>query len=413
MDNWEQFQNIKKSGDYCKALEIANNVVSKYKYSSEGYRWVEQCCILLEKIESSAKSLAFLEKQLNNYQLFQVPCNHVWVRLITRWIKMRVAQNTAEYRKIDCQMLAVDLSSRIPLVEHSFCNRRVVIVDTETTGFSPYNDSVIEIAVIHLDCNVLNRSIIKILDVYSSLRDPGRSIPYKASVVNNITDAMVKDVRIDADKLNKIFDDSAYAIAHNQSFDHKFIDAMPEIILPKRLEWRCSYRSIPWKRNFGLPNCKLDTIRNYLKINSSNAHTAIDDAFIVAAVINDPIRFGHLLKIKSEITSLSSNSHVLSDLNTRVLQNARKPTRPKFSNSPTRNFASHSSNQCNNTTFQYNNKKRHIPEHTSSFQSKLNPKINKNPYLFSEFLNTVGIIAVVLQILVVLLFLLMCAGILF
>ncbi len=99
-----------------------------------------------------------------------------------------------------------------------------VIFDLETTGVSPEYDEVIEISAI----KVINGAV---TEEFSTLVNPGRSIPYSASEVNGITDDMVKDAP-KFDKALKDFIDFAgdlMLVGHNiNSFDMKFIwrDAM-------------------------------------------------------------------------------------------------------------------------------------------------------------------------------------------
>ena len=59
-----------------------------------------------------------------------------------------------------------------------------VLFDLETTGISCNYDEIIEISAV----KVRNG---KIIDEFSELVNPGRSIPYAASMVNNISDEMV------------------------------------------------------------------------------------------------------------------------------------------------------------------------------------------------------------------------------
>ncbi|MBR0148361.1 MAG: topoisomerase DNA-binding C4 zinc finger domain-containing protein [Lachnospiraceae bacterium] len=60
------------------------------------------------------------------------------------------------------------------------------IFDLETTGVSCANDEVVEISALKVIGG-------KVVDEYSTLVNPGRPIPYYASVVNGITDDMVAD----------------------------------------------------------------------------------------------------------------------------------------------------------------------------------------------------------------------------
>ena len=61
-----------------------------------------------------------------------------------------------------------------------------VVFDLETTGVSPYNDEVIEISAVKARKG-------KVVEEFSELVNPKRTIPFAASRVNNITDDMVLD----------------------------------------------------------------------------------------------------------------------------------------------------------------------------------------------------------------------------
>lgn len=94
-----------------------------------------------------------------------------------------------------------------------------VLFDLETTGISPGNDQVIEISAVKVRSG-------KVVDEFSTLVNPKRSIPYGATRVNGITDEMVADAPLFFDVLKDFFafigDD--VLVGHNiHSFDMKFI----------------------------------------------------------------------------------------------------------------------------------------------------------------------------------------------
>lgn len=64
--------------------------------------------------------------------------------------------------------------------------KEYVLFDLETTGISSTYDEVIEIAAVKVKNG-------KVVEEFSGLVNPKRPIPYAASMVNNITDDMVKD----------------------------------------------------------------------------------------------------------------------------------------------------------------------------------------------------------------------------
>lgn len=94
-----------------------------------------------------------------------------------------------------------------------------VIYDLETTGVDASYDEVIEISAIKVEGG-------QILEEFSSLVNPMRPIPYRASQVNHITDDMVADAP-PFSKALKEFNDfigTSILVGHNiHMFDMKFI----------------------------------------------------------------------------------------------------------------------------------------------------------------------------------------------
>nr|MCS5671884.1 exonuclease domain-containing protein [Acidimicrobiales bacterium] len=102
-----------------------------------------------------------------------------------------------------------------PLVDVTFC-----IVDLETTGISPAECSITEIAAVKLrggEC----------LGTFQSLVDPGCGIPPSITVLTGITSAML----VDAPRIAKVlpslleFLGDAVVVGHNVRFDLAFLRA--------------------------------------------------------------------------------------------------------------------------------------------------------------------------------------------
>lgn len=94
-----------------------------------------------------------------------------------------------------------------------------VLYDLETTGTSSTYDDVIEISAV----KVRNGNIV---DEFSELVNPGRPIPYAASMVNNISDDMVAGAPSFAEVLPRflVFIEDDILVGHNiNSFDMKFL----------------------------------------------------------------------------------------------------------------------------------------------------------------------------------------------
>lgn len=149
-----------------------------------------------------------------------------------------------------------------------------VVFDLETTGVSPYNDEVIEISAVKARKG-------KVVEEFSQLVNPKRTIPFAASRVNNITDDMVSDAPFFDEVLRHFleFVGEDVLVGHNiQSFDMKFInrdceryfhqlitnDYVDTLILAKRCfpEWR---------------HRRLGDLADYYGISTQGAHRALAD----------------------------------------------------------------------------------------------------------------------------------------
>lgn len=103
-------------------------------------------------------------------------------------------------------------------VEDFLCLGNYVVLDVETTGFSPANDKIIELAAL----KVVNGEVV---DQYSSFVNPGCKIPSRITQLTGITDADVKG----APKINVVikkfadFRDDFPIVGHNVNFDMSFI----------------------------------------------------------------------------------------------------------------------------------------------------------------------------------------------
>lgn len=149
-----------------------------------------------------------------------------------------------------------------------------VVFDLETTGVSPYNDEVIEISAVKARKG-------KVVEEFSELVNPKRTIPFAASRVNNITDDMVSNAPFFDEVLRHFleFVGEDVLVGHNiHSFDMKFIyrdceryfhqlitnDYVDTLILAKRCfpEWR---------------HRRLGDLADYYGISTQGAHRALAD----------------------------------------------------------------------------------------------------------------------------------------
>lgn len=149
-----------------------------------------------------------------------------------------------------------------------------VLFDLETTGISRNTDEVIEISAV----KVRNG---RVVDEFSQLVNPGKSIPYAASMVNNITNQMVRNAphfdRVLEYFVNFIENDTL--VGHNIcSFDMPFIYRDCERYLGKTISndyidtLRLARKVFPdWKHR------RLSDLAEYYGISTEGAHRALAD----------------------------------------------------------------------------------------------------------------------------------------
>lgn len=190
---------------------------------------------------------------------------------------------------------------RMPAPNTHLSNVTIVIFDTETTGFSPVHDRLIEIGAVKFRGN-------EVLGEFNCLINPKRSIPWYVQKVHNITPKMVEDKptfdQVYPEFLE--FIDGAILMAHNAPFDIRFIAAEAKrhnLPLPKNgvLDSLALFRA--WFPDE--PSHSLTTLLPNLGIDISDmeAHRATDDSYFVNFVIKQEMerrsatpRFSELLQ---------------------------------------------------------------------------------------------------------------------
>lgn len=152
---------------------------------------------------------------------------------------------------------------------------RASIVDVETTGLSPAQDEIVELALVLFSFDPRTGSGIEVLDEYSGLRDPGRPIPPGAVQAHGITDSDVRGRQLDDARIRSILARSHCLIAHNAAFDRGFVEKLyPET---RRLPWLCSMEGIDWRAK-GHASRGLQQLLAAHRIAPGSAHRALDDA---------------------------------------------------------------------------------------------------------------------------------------
>ncbi|MBE6367059.1 MAG: 3'-5' exonuclease [Lentisphaerae bacterium] len=151
------------------------------------------------------------------------------------------------------------------------------VFDLETTGMSPVNDRIVEIAALRVE-------VTGEYSEFHTLLNPGRLIPRGASRVHHITDDMVANSprfqHIGHDFL--AFARNSTLVAHNARFDLSFLqESLHRCGLPLWGGKTMDSLLLVRKLYPGLPSYSLQNLRSVLKLDRENddlsAHRAGDD----------------------------------------------------------------------------------------------------------------------------------------
>jgi DNA polymerase-3 subunit epsilon len=158
-------------------------------------------------------------------------------------------------------------------------NYTVAVIDFETTGLSPhYGDRTIEVGAVLVSNN-------QIVDRFQSLMNPKMKISSFIEDYTGITNRMLTKAPDITDVMKKLkrFISNNYLVAHNASFDSKFLDAEFSRIQFKRInEFACSMLTA--RRVYpDAPNHKLETLVRYKQLKTDGVHhRALADAEMTA-----------------------------------------------------------------------------------------------------------------------------------
>jgi DNA polymerase-3 subunit epsilon len=161
-----------------------------------------------------------------------------------------------------------------------------ILLDVETTGLSPYEDEIVEIALVKFSFDKSTGEVLDILDRYTALREPkstsAKSNYGSAYKIHGISFSKVKGKEFDHQRIYDLFGNVEYAFAHNASFDRSFVCCMyPEL---NEVKWHCSMKHIDWD-GYGLPDKKLLTILKKHKLSKSQSHRALDDVSLTLELL--------------------------------------------------------------------------------------------------------------------------------
>lgn len=178
----------------------------------------------------------------------------------------------------------------------------MVVIDFETTGLSPnLGERTIEVGAVLVRNN-------QIIDRYQSLMNPGKRIPGFIENYTGISNKMLSNAPSISEVMLELknFIGDHHLVAHNASFDSRFLDAEFERIKHKRKNvFVCSL--LMSRRIYpDAPNHKLETLVRYKNLKTDGVHhRALADAEMTAhlwmSLVED-------IKNKYKIDNLSIDS---------------------------------------------------------------------------------------------------------
>lgn len=150
--------------------------------------------------------------------------------------------------------------------------KTAILLDVETTGLDTARDEIIELGMVKFTYLPDGR-IGRVIDTFSGFNQPSTAIPAEITALTGITDEMVGGHSLDEARINEFASDAVVVIAHNASFDRKFMERYAAIFIHKA--WGCSVSEVEW-RGHGFEGSRL----SYLLMKAGlfhEAHRAVDD----------------------------------------------------------------------------------------------------------------------------------------
>lgn len=156
---------------------------------------------------------------------------------------------------------------------------KYAIIDVETTGGVARRERITEIAIVLHDGE-------SVLDTYSTLINPERSIPWNITMITGITDEMVANAPKFYEVAKRIVEltEGAVFVAHNVSFDYSFVrEEFARLGFAYSRQQLCTVRMA--RKTFpGLPSYSLSNLKKHFGIQAERSHRALDDTLATVRI---------------------------------------------------------------------------------------------------------------------------------
>jgi DNA polymerase III subunit epsilon len=155
-----------------------------------------------------------------------------------------------------------------------------ILLDVETTGLDTASDEVVELGMVKFSYHP-DGTVAAVLDSFSSLNEPSRTIPEDAIKLHGITNEMAAGHKIDAEAVSTFAADAAIVIAHNAAFDRKFAERYWSTFANK--PWACSVNQVEWRAH-GFEGSRLGYLLNGIGL-FHKPHRAVDDCYALLEIL--------------------------------------------------------------------------------------------------------------------------------
>ena len=159
---------------------------------------------------------------------------------------------------------------------------KVAILDTETTGLDYKQDHIIELAFLIFEYDIKQKKIIKLIDKYNELNDPGEEITEDITKITGITTKDVLGKHINWKDVSNKLEKVDICICHNARFDRSFFHKYTNQL--ENIPWLCSYTQIPWNDEFNYPTQKQEVLTLYHGFYYTG-HRALNDCEALAELL--------------------------------------------------------------------------------------------------------------------------------
>jgi DNA polymerase-3 subunit epsilon len=173
--------------------------------------------------------------------------------------------------------------------------RRIVVVDTETTGLAVERHQIIELCMAVVLVNAAGH-IVAVEVVRSGLNDPGHPLTAEIADLTGLTDRDLAGRSIDEDQVTSMLASCDGVIAYNAGFDRPFIEKMIDRHVP--VPWGCAMADVPWREIAFEPGPQ-GYLLNQSGFYMPSAHRAKDDVLALIQLLDHVCDEGETIMAKT------------------------------------------------------------------------------------------------------------------